>query len=602
MKKISDSRLFFVVMQVFALCFCIVFVTNNNAFAADPVLFFSDLTWGPKTGWEGATTKGAAVTIWGGNFGSATGSSKITINGADITSTNSTYIAEWNATGPARNTSRITFWVPSTAISGSGTISVTVGGVTSNTLPFNITAGTIYFIAASDGSDSYNGLYATRTGHTGSDGPFKNALKFNPSNGAGDSQYIMYIRQGTYSTLDTWDAGGGTALIQLYGPFGGATKQKALIAYPTEVPTMSLVNAHYGVVYQNSDSGAPNGGGPDDYFTFAKLYMDGSGITYPQGLLSTYGQYNRIIGCTVQNFRPTAQLQSGFIWVGASQYASIYGNYLYNNGYDSYAHNIYIKTQQENYPTSGVNVLTQNIDVGWNEFSNAYASDTHGGVIFVSKGGTNPPAGDTKFISIHDNYFHDGNMDFIYTGDGYTFVDEIYVYNNIFKGGTGGTGITVQNGTKNVYYYNNTFYQIGTSSAPMVYHNQGTGQSHFMNNIFYSNNNQTFLYLEPYNGATMSSDHDLFYNPVGTTTVPGGSIAVTNARTGNPLFVVNGADLHLQSNSPAINTGISTSPTVTKDYDGNLRSTGADDIGAFEYVSGSPPPTPPAAPTGLSVQ
>ncbi|HPT28544.1 MAG TPA: hypothetical protein PLZ95_19145, partial [Bryobacteraceae bacterium] len=29
--------------------------------AASPALFFSDLDWGPKTGWEGSATKGAAV-------------------------------------------------------------------------------------------------------------------------------------------------------------------------------------------------------------------------------------------------------------------------------------------------------------------------------------------------------------------------------------------------------------------------------------------------------------------------------------------------------------------------------------------------------------
>ena len=40
-------------------------------FAGKPVLFFSDLISGPKTGWEGSATKGAAVTVWGKDLGPA---------------------------------------------------------------------------------------------------------------------------------------------------------------------------------------------------------------------------------------------------------------------------------------------------------------------------------------------------------------------------------------------------------------------------------------------------------------------------------------------------------------------------------------------------
>jgi len=62
---------------------------------------------------------------------------------------------------------------------------------------------------------------------------------------------------------------------------------------------------------------------------------------------------------------------------------------------------------------------THDIYIGWNEFSNPVASDTHGGVIFVSKSSEAAVASyPTRDIHIHDNYFHDGNEDFVYIGDG----------------------------------------------------------------------------------------------------------------------------------------------------------------------------------------
>ena len=38
------------------------------ALAQTPVLCFSDLTFGPNTGWNNGSTQGAAVTVWGKNF------------------------------------------------------------------------------------------------------------------------------------------------------------------------------------------------------------------------------------------------------------------------------------------------------------------------------------------------------------------------------------------------------------------------------------------------------------------------------------------------------------------------------------------------------
>jgi hypothetical protein len=196
------------------------------ASAAPPVLQFSDLTWGPKSGWEGSSTKGAAVTVWGENFSTTRGSSFVTVNGAALTS--DTDYAEWGASGPARGLERITFWLNANCADGAGSITVTVNGIASNALPFTVAAGTIYFVSATDGNNSSNGLYSTAQG--GANGPFRDIDMFNPQdNPSGDGQYIVYVRGGTYTTLDIEGDG---AFLVLGGPYGSSTHQKALIGYP----------------------------------------------------------------------------------------------------------------------------------------------------------------------------------------------------------------------------------------------------------------------------------------------------------------------------------------------------------------------------------
>jgi hypothetical protein len=58
-------------------------------------------------------------------------------------------------------------------------------------------------------------------------------------------------------------------------------------------------------------------------------------------------------------------------------------------------------------------------------------------------------------------------------------------------------------------------------------------------------------------------------------------------------------DLTLQSSSPARNTGANLSASFTDDISGDTRTTW--DIGAYGYASGTTDTTPPAAPSGLSV-
>ena len=595
------------------------------AFSAAPVLFFSDLTWGPKTGWEGSSSKGAAVTIWGNNFGSPISTSYITVGGVNILSTDTSGCAEWAVTGTsnhvARGLQRTTFWLNSNMLSGNVTISVTVNGVKSNTLPFNITTGTIYFVSVTDGDNSYNGLYSTRTGHGGSDGPFKDLWKFNPCgandpnhtpgscNPSRDGQYIVYVRKGIYTTADP--AGDpAESFITMRGNYGGTNKQKALIGYPAEVAEIDCTNnilMWFPVDYQFSGYGTYN------YFTWAKLYLNG----HTSGGIGAgaFGTNTRFIALHFKDFRGACQC--GVIETSNAPYVYFYGNIFENCGDDSMKHNIYIKTYGDRVYTN--ESPSQYNYIGWNEFNAPYASDEHGGTIFLSVcqagGSCGTPNGHyTNHIYIHDNYFHDGTQsDFVYADDSEQ-VDYVWVWNNIFTGGSGNSAIFLTFGNLNHWYiYNNTFYNTGDSDGVVgIVNDSSKSDVRFANNIIFANNSpsQGFIYTDNFTSgiSSISSTHDLFYSPTGVAPPALGG-GVTNYVTSDPKFVdpVNRI-FSLQPGSPALGTGTSSLirdassdiPIATRDYNGLLRATPYD-IGAVQYTVGTPDYTIPAAPKSLRI-
>jgi hypothetical protein len=556
-----------------AVCLLASVFLPGAAWGASPVLFFSDLDWGPKSGWEGSATRGAAVSIWGKNLGAARGTSVVVVNGVKLTSDED--YAEWGVTDPARSLTRITFWLNSSAQDGAGNISVLVNGEISNTLPFTILPGTIYFISPS-GDNSNTGLMSTSQG--GLNGPFRDLYMFNPgqdpmhaagtANPSGDGQYIVYVRAGAYTTLDV-----DGSFIPLRGPYGGANRRKALVAYPGEVPVIDAGAAERGVVWP----AAYDPYGRLDYFTFSKLSIVNG--TWAYGL---WGDYNRVVGNQMKDMLSNAW--TGSVMVDNSQYAKIYGNRFEHCGFDSYKHNIYIKTHRD-YVSGDTSV--DHTDVGWNEFANAWAgADQRGGVIFVSResGTDGKYTGDTK---IHHNYFHDGNMDFLYLGDG-TPIGDVLVYNNVLRGGTSiNGGITIALGATDVAFYNNTFYQIGPGSLPMIWAT-GTAVAVFENNIWQSQPGQPFFNLETFQGATFTSDHDLFYSPSGSTPPSGTNVNVSGALTSDPMLLdPSGGDFGLQPASPAVDAGVAITE-VKDDYDGVPRPQGSSyDIGAFERRSGT---------------
>ena len=601
--------------SILASLFFLLFV--ETAFASAPVLFFSDLTWGPKTGWEGSATKGAAVSVWGLNFGS---SGAINVCGQTLSSSDSTQVAEWAATtNPvnARGLQRITFWLNSSMSDGAGTISITVGGVDSNTLPFTITTGTIYFIDVTNGNNANNGLTTSTAWkdlymfNPGTDNYHTGIAPYSSYTFPGDNQYIVYVRAGTYTTPDY----NSYAMLLIFGPYGAVDKQKALIAYPGETPVVSMANVTYSFgffMFALGNDSLNIGLMPSHYFTVSKMTVDGSTTTLPMTAMVAYGTQHRFIGNTIKNFRPSNQLQAGNVGVLASQYIDIFGNYFYNNGFDEMAHNVYIKTQPvSQFPGDPSLLAAQHIYVGWNEFDTAYSSSGRGNVIFVSK--QNPPDSpvDTKYIYIFSNYFHDGTENFIGTGDGMAWVDEVYIYNNVFTGGTFvNVPVICGGGSLTCYVYNNTFYLTADPGYPLIYAGYGSGLStqptfNSVNNVLYGATGQRLAFAD-YGYGTLTSSNDLFFNQTGSILDPiyqnYSWIRETSSVKADPLFVDGPrGNFQLLSSSPAIDHGSSSvGSIVTTDYLGIPRPQGGGfDIGAFEYASGSP--EFPPAPTGLSI-
>ncbi len=572
-------------------------LSSSFCLGGEPVLFFSDLTMAPKIGWENSTQKGAAVTIWGQNFGSQRGNNYVTCNGTKLSS-ESDY-AEWGIVDHARKIERITFWLNQACSDGDGEITVSVNGKTSNPLPFTIAPAAIYFISVNDGNNSYNGKYATYQG--GSDGPWKDIKVFNPANHPDHESmsYVVYVRGGTYTTQDQ-----NSCLCYIYGPSGTATVRKAIIGYPAELPVLDLAAASRGA-FRNAKGSE---GGPTNYYTISKLkFING---TSP---IDLWGEYNSFIG----NYfaENTQKVWSGVIMLNNAQHTKIYGNYFYHDGYDSYKHIIYIKTHRS--PAGLGNGQCEYNEIAWNEFDswtadlNPEDQPSRGGAIFISTESYAVKDGKrTNHIYIANNYFHDGDSEPIFTGDGCG--DEIYIYNNIFANIAPETDRGLRFGgsaPSTIYLYNNTFYYLGKRSDPMLMITGTDTRVISRNNIYFAQAGQTFLKMEAFQGAKFESEFDCYYDADGSVAVPSGtSISVGSPLTKEPLFKApNDENFYPTTQSPTNDSGTdAVSKIVVADYEGQHRPwKAAFDIGAYEYQEGTPTritnvdTTPPAAATLL---
>jgi hypothetical protein len=162
----------------------------------------------------------------------------------------------------------------------------------------------------------------------------------------------------------------------------------------------------------------------------------------------------------------------------------------------------------------------------------------------------------------------------------------ITIRNNIFHDTHHGWGVQLYPGSlDNIHVLNNTFALCNENkNYTCIVLDALISNSTIKNNVFYNAQGGKTIEAQGFSGAITighnltrgSAMHDQGSTPTGMT-------LVANLLNSNPLLVNPGVDFHLQSSSPAINTGENLA-SVPVDHDAASRPQGpSHDIGAYEF-------------------
>lgn len=556
-------------------------------------MHFSDIISGPKTGLGDGSGDGAIVTIWGYGLGSTQESSTIYCGGvlAD-------HVYYWEDSdvvgdsGPAdlytyHKMQSISFSVDSTASDGAGTIYVIVGGETSNTLPFTVRSGNIYFIktAGNGGSNSNPGTWAS---------PWETIRKATYVGPlvAGDTVYVC-------DGVEESGLSNEGLQIKTTGaedPVGTAANPVSIIAYPGA-----------DVLISGATTAIGNWQRWGEYWNFSKfkIISDGGG-----GVSANKGA--RFIGLEVTD-NTCANGSNGAIGGSAGDNCStgggikVLGNYIHDWGCD-------ITSNQEHvfYLSNRSGSPCESYELGWNHLAD---NEARNALHLYDEGASGDFTGTMK---LHDNAV------ISQTGAGFAIGNgnlpdppaipevcwsmPVEVYNNLFidcgianSGGNYASAILIISGIRNfsdVKIYNNTIYGgIDPDDTYGYIYSPSIGNHEFMGTLDYKNNVVHDLNSLIWNHATWFqppdwSTNNIWYN--GGDSVPASPPSWdTDPITTNPLFVNPGTgDFTLQSGSPAIDAGTSdVSGTVLRDFFGGSWLGNIYEIGAYGYFEDVITPT-----------
>jgi hypothetical protein len=258
-----------------------------RAEAANPTLYFTDLTSGPV---------GAIVTVYGANLVPS-----VTVSGV-------------SASVVLSATNKVSFVVPNVA-----TGSIKVGS--SNVLPFTVRGGSIHYVATT-GSDSNSGTSAS---------PWKTIPHGFDTAVCGD---IVYVMNGVTQTA-TDNYGASLAVMKKCTQ----AAPLALIGYPGATVTIGSVNgAEFGIRNPDVNGDLYNG------MVFANLVIRGSNT----GMKITGDQYWRVIG---NDFScPNGGGQAACAMLDESSYVTFLGNSIHDTGAGGtkYYHSFYATTNSNN--------------------------------------------------------------------------------------------------------------------------------------------------------------------------------------------------------------------------------------------------------------
>ncbi|MGZ3743221.1 MAG: hypothetical protein ACXWRE_12395 [Pseudobdellovibrionaceae bacterium] len=199
-----------------------------------------------------------------------------------------------------------------------------------------------------------------------------------------------------------------------------------------------------------------------------------------------------------------------------------------------------------------------------------------------------------------NNYLHDLQSQIgINEGDSNPYVNTPWVFrNNVFAN----IDSCFFDGSWKMYWYNNTFYRASLNCPDPIY-GGAAGADNFdvRNNVFVGCGDS--MYGGWYTFHSGTGDYNFVSQEDYTQKSTSDFKETHGINGGNPLFVnaqsdclTNKCDFHIAANSILINKGVTitgvsadgtTIPSFSTDKDGNPR-TGAWDLGAYEYVSGTP--------------
>lgn len=508
-----------------------------------PVLMFSDLTYGSKTGWDGSATEGAVVTVWGRNLGTegTRGTDYVTVGGVNLTD-DTDYLDTWAETSnPVPFLETVTFQLNSSMADGNTEISVTVGGVTSNVLNFTIGAGAIYFVAQDAPA-------------SGTDGSLANPYDCTDFVGVVNPGDVVYFRGGNY--VDKCNGGKSNIWYRDTYTNGTASQPIALGAYPNEVPLMDGITNGDTSNFNKSMQISAN------YVTLFKMtgYALGPAV-------ETQGDYVRIVG---NNLQGATQFIAGTgIIIGSQDGNEYIGNATWgarsNNRLD---HAIYLNSCS---PNVGVKV-------GYNWiYDNQY---DRGPSISINHQETRCPSN----VALASHYVYNNVIDctnFATRGIGVFDLswdvgeaqepDPTYVYNNILINcGTGGYAAMYHN-NGHAEFFNNTLFGLQGNGFDAA--GGGVLSTKFINNVIQGST------YECVDGLPSSLDNNAYF---GGCVVPAGDLS---AITSDPKMTINvGTDTYdLAPDSPLIDAGsVASNAIVNDDFLGRGRNNTSIDVGALE--------------------
>ncbi len=546
--------------------------TLGSARAAnDPVLYFSDITSGPRTGntdvslGQVSGQDGAIVTIWGRNLG-APGTATVYCNGVPA----AFYYARENATRPANlytyhRMEMISFQISGTAQDGPGSIAVVVSGNHSNALPFTVRPGNIFFVKTTGTDATGNGLWTN---------PWRTIVAAKDAIAPGDIVYVCdRVQQATETEYG--------ACVNL-GTNGEPGKPKALVVYPGATSMVGNDSLYYAFRSFYADTG-----GTSRHWVLAKFTIRTAGL----GVEAVTG--NRVVG----NFMtaPNGDGNDASITIEGDSVV-VAGNELDNVGRadcDKLYHGIYGKGFRTDFAPRAPTESER--EIAWN-YIHGCQSDRA-----IDVYSEQPFSAFIQRHRIHDNVIINQHGDGILLG--YYVVGENWIYNNlIVRAGLGPewaggeasshSGIRIDCGHEawaatTIYCYNNTLVGCGWSGAIWqeesghVYMSpqaisRGTTLD-FRNNIILSTGEP---YVAAASGTIASGSLTNCWYGVG-----GAPSWDVTAMSASPMFVdTNANDFRLANGSPCINAGQDLSSVVKRDLLGTPRPQGSSfDLGAYEY-------------------